>query len=65
MRMGPRDETMRDAFDATMKDPDFVEEAHRLKLEVDARDGTYLQKLVGSIYATPKSIVDKIGKLIQ
>ncbi len=56
--------TMRDAFDATMADPEFVAEAKKLQLDVKARDGAYLTKLIGDIYATPKAIVDRIAKLI-
>ncbi len=56
---------MRDAFDATMADPEFVSEAKKLGLEVNPRSGDYLQKLVVSIYATPKPIVDRIGALIK
>lgn len=56
---------LREAFDATMKDPEFVAEATRLKLSLDPRDGAYLTKLIADIYATPKPIVEKIGKLIQ
>jgi len=57
--------SMRDAFDATMKDPEFVAETSKLRLQLLPRDGAYLAKLIGEIYATPKDVADKIGKLIQ
>jgi len=56
---------LRDAFDATMKDPEFLAEAEKLKLETAPRNGAYLTALINEIYATPKDTVDKIGKLIQ
>ena len=56
---------LRDAFDKTMKDPDFIADAKAQKFEVDPRDGAYLEALIRSIYATPKPIIDKISKLIQ
>lgn len=56
---------LRDAFDAMTKDPEFIADAKKQKLDVDPRDGAYLSKLIGDIYATPKPIVEKIGKLIQ
>ena len=59
-----RTKAMRDAFDATMADPEFVAEARKLQLDVKARDGAYLSKLINDIYATPKPIVEKIAKLI-
>ncbi len=57
--------TLRSAFDKTMKDADFVADAKKQKLYLDPRDGDYLAKLIADIYATPKPIIDKIGKLIQ
>jgi tripartite-type tricarboxylate transporter receptor subunit TctC len=56
---------LRDAFGATMKDPEFLADAQRSKLELDPEDGEHLQALVEKIYATPKPIVDRIGSLIK
>jgi hypothetical protein len=56
---------MRDAFDATMKDPEFVADAKRQKLDVEPETGQHLAALINKIYATPKPIVDKIGELIK
>jgi tripartite-type tricarboxylate transporter receptor subunit TctC len=56
---------VRDAFDATMKDPDFIEDAKRNMLDVEPEDGAHLAALIDKVYATPKPIVDKIGELIK
>jgi tripartite-type tricarboxylate transporter receptor subunit TctC len=56
---------LRDAFDATMRDPDFLADANRQKLDVNPKDGDYLAALIKKIYATPKPIVDRIGELIR
>ncbi len=56
---------LRDAFDKTMKDPDFIADAKKQKLEVEPEDGVHLEALIKKIYATPKPIVDQIGALIQ
>jgi tripartite-type tricarboxylate transporter receptor subunit TctC len=56
---------VQDAFSATMKDPDFVADAKKQKLDVDPEDGEHLAALIKKIYATPKPIVDKIGELIK
>jgi hypothetical protein len=56
---------LRDAFDATMKDPDFAAEAAKSKLELDPEDGTHLAALIAKIYATPRPIVDRITALIK
>ncbi len=57
--------TLRAAFSATMKDPEFIADARRGKLETDPEDGDYLAKLIARIYATPKPIVERVGRLIK
>ncbi len=51
---------MRDAFDATLKDPDVLAEAKKAHLEVNPERGSDLAAFVKKIYATPKPIVDKV-----
>ena len=47
---------LRDAFNATMKDPDFIADAKKQKLDVHPEDGQNLEALIRRIYATPKPI---------
>ena len=56
---------LRDAFNATMKDPEFVAEAQQSKLDLEPEDGEHLAALIAKIYATPKPIVDKIASMIK
>jgi len=56
---------LRDAFDATMKDAEFLAEAKKSKLDVEPEDGAYLLALIQKIYATPKPLVEQIGQLIK
>ena len=56
---------LRDAFGATMQDPEFLADARKQKLDVTPEDGEHVAALVKKIYATPKPIVDKIGELIK
>jgi tripartite-type tricarboxylate transporter receptor subunit TctC len=56
---------LRDAFNATMKDADFVAETKKSKLELEPEDGEHLAALIAKIYATPKPIVDRIANLIR
>jgi len=56
---------LRDAFNATMTDPEFLDDARRQKLDVEPEDGEHVAAIVRRIYATPKPIVDKIGELIK
>jgi tripartite-type tricarboxylate transporter receptor subunit TctC len=56
---------LRDAFNATMQDPEFLDDAKRNMLDVEPEDGEHLAALIKKVYATPKPIVDKIGELIK
>lgn len=48
---------LRAAFDATMKDPQFLAEAKRLNLEVRPVSGGDVEKLIKELYATPPDVV--------
>ncbi len=57
---------LRDAFNATMKDPQFHRRgAPKSKLELEPEDGEHLAALIAKIYATPRTIVDKIAAIIK
>ena len=56
---------LRDAFNATMQDADFVSDAKRSKLELEPEDGEHLAALIRKIYATPRAIIDRVGNLIK
>jgi tripartite-type tricarboxylate transporter receptor subunit TctC len=56
---------LRDAFDATMTDPEFIAEAKIRKLTIDPEDGEHLEALIKKTYATPRPIIDRIAKLVQ
>ena len=55
-----RVQALRRAFDATMKDPDFVAELNSNRVEMGVMVGEDLQKLVADLGATPPAMVDKI-----
>ena len=56
---------LRDAFDATMKDPDFIAETKSANSTSIRENGEQLEALIKKTYATPKPIIDRIAKLIQ
>src|SRR5689334_11077797 len=62
----PADKTelLRRAFDATMKDPDFLAEAQKIKADVDPSTGEQVQQLVEQLYATPKPVVERAKKFM-
>jgi tripartite-type tricarboxylate transporter receptor subunit TctC len=60
-----RVKALRDAFDATMKDPEFIADVKKQKFDLDPENGESLAGLINKIYATPKPIVDKVTALIN
>ncbi|MBX9840863.1 MAG: hypothetical protein K2Z80_03535 [Xanthobacteraceae bacterium] len=51
---------IRRAFDATMKDPEFLAEAEKLKIEVDPLSGEQVAALIVDIYKTPAATVERV-----
>ena len=52
------------AFDATMKDPEFLAEAKKLNMDVNPVTAGALDKLLAELYATPKDVVKKASEAI-
>jgi tripartite-type tricarboxylate transporter receptor subunit TctC len=52
---------LREAFDATVKDKQFLSEAEKLKFDIGAMNAAAVDKSVARLYATPQPIVDKVG----
>jgi tripartite-type tricarboxylate transporter receptor subunit TctC len=52
---------LRRGFDATMKDPAFLADADKAKMEVDPVTGEEMQRMIADIYDTPKELVDKVA----
>jgi tripartite-type tricarboxylate transporter receptor subunit TctC len=55
-----RVEALRRAFDATMKDPEFLDEARRTSLTVNPLAGEELQKLVAEVSALTPDLLEKV-----
>lgn len=56
---------LRDAFDATMTDPEFVADVKRNKFDLDPENGAHLAGLITKLYATPKPVIERVSKLIK
>jgi tripartite-type tricarboxylate transporter receptor subunit TctC len=57
--------TLRGAFAATMKDPEFLAEAEKLQLEIDPLTAPQIDKLLATAYGTPKAIVRQAAELLE
>ncbi len=58
-----RVQALRDAFDATIKDPAFIEAAAAARVEINPIRGLTLQATVEKVLATPKNLAER-AKLI-
>jgi tripartite-type tricarboxylate transporter receptor subunit TctC len=54
--------TIRRAFDATMKDPAFLAEAEKSMFDVDPITGEEMQRILARAYATPKPLVQRAAE---
>jgi tripartite-type tricarboxylate transporter receptor subunit TctC len=59
----PMVEMIRKAFDETMKDPQFLAEADKLRLEIDPIQGEPMTQMIKQAYTAPKSAVEKAIEL--
>ena len=54
----------RDAFDKTMRDPGFLQDAATLKLDIDPVPGSRVQQLIVSAYGAPDAVVERARNLM-
>jgi tripartite-type tricarboxylate transporter receptor subunit TctC len=55
---------LRDAFDATMKDPEFRADLDKLRLPFSPKAGNEALETVDAIYASPPDIIEAAKKLV-
>ena len=60
-----RAKMLQDAFNATMKDPEFIADVKKQQLELEPQTGPQLQDLLTTLYATPKPVIEKVGQLVK
>ncbi len=56
---------LQDAFMATMKDPEFVADAARMKVTLGPRSGPQVAALVASMYAAPQAVIQQMTKALR
>lgn len=62
---GDRIKLLRDAFDETMKDPEFLDEARKRGLSVGPTPGVELQEKVKGMYALPPDIIAAAREILE
>ena len=60
-----RAQLLRQAFDDTMKDPEFLDDAKSLNLDIDPMSGADVTALLKDIYASPHDVADLASQLLR
>ena len=53
------------AFNATMKDPEYLADAKKSRIDVNPVTGEEIDKLLAELYATPKDVITKASQAIS
>jgi hypothetical protein len=56
---------LRAAFDATMRDPQFLADAEKMNLDVSPLPGAEVESMVQKLYATPPAILEQAKQAIR
>jgi tripartite-type tricarboxylate transporter receptor subunit TctC len=60
-----RAKALRAAFAETMKDPEFLAEAKKLKLDVDLVTGEEVEKVLHDALNAPKEVIDRVKEVLE
>ena len=55
---------MRDAFAATLKDPEFLKDAEKANLEIDLVTGEEVENVLRTAAASPPEVIDRVKSLL-
>ncbi|MDH3239264.1 MAG: tripartite tricarboxylate transporter substrate-binding protein [Alphaproteobacteria bacterium] len=56
---------LRAAFNATMKDPAYLDDAKKRRLEISPLSGERIEALIAEVYKTPKDVVDRVRAILN
>jgi tripartite-type tricarboxylate transporter receptor subunit TctC len=55
---------LREAFDASMRDPDFLAEARQAHIWVEPLTGEQMERLIGTAYASPPDVIQRAKSIL-
>jgi hypothetical protein len=55
---------LREAFDITVKDPEYMEELRSKALDNDSDNAEHLKRVVTKLYSTKKHIIEKASSIV-
>lgn len=53
-----------EAFDATMKDPAFLEDASKQRLEIVPSSSAQIDGFLADVYSTPRPLVQRAARIL-
>jgi hypothetical protein len=56
---------LRRAFDRTMADKQFLDDAEKVKLQITAAPGSMVEEVVSRMYKTPRHIIDRAAEVVK
>jgi hypothetical protein len=56
---------LRDAFDATVKDPEYLAEAEKVKIDINPLPGTEVASLIAEVLRTPTETVARVRNALD
>ena len=60
-----RVDAIRKAFDQTMKDPEYLAECEKFKIDIEPLSGVEIAELLQKIYKTPADTVERVRKSME
>jgi tripartite-type tricarboxylate transporter receptor subunit TctC len=57
--------TLQNAFTSTLKDPQFLAEAEKAKLEIDPIDGAAVEKMVAGLYEIEPPVIKRVKQILE
>lgn len=60
-----RVDALRKAFDATMKDKDFLDDARKQGMEIDPVSGARINELLEQVYTAPADVANRVRALVK
>ena len=60
-----RAQALRDAFAATLKDPEFLADAKKIQIDVNPISAASVERLIGELYAAPEPVLAKLRCILS
>jgi tripartite-type tricarboxylate transporter receptor subunit TctC len=56
---------LREAFSAVLRDPEFLADAEKLRIDITPQEGEDIQQVVERLYSAPRAVVDRLRQIVE